>query len=151
MILQILALIVLGLMCECGGVHPLLNRQPLAVHIPVCSAFAKLFGRIMPYWMAGCALLILLLLLPFEHLNPSVWHLFATAFIIQIATVVFSLVAPVPINTRITTWVSSSLPSNWREEDRRWDIYHWFRTSGLMWRSRCSRSAWPRVENWTVV
>jgi uncharacterized membrane protein len=102
------------------------------VHIPVRSAFARLFGRIMPFWMAGSALLNLLLLLPFEHSNRSVWRLNATAFFIQIAAVVFSLVAPVPINTRIAKWVSSSLPSDWQEEESRWDIYHWLRTAALI-------------------
>ena len=54
--LQLLTVIVLGLMGGSGmniavfG-HPTLNKQPLEVHIPVRASFAKLFGRIMPYWM----------------------------------------------------------------------------------------------------
>jgi len=72
MTLQLLALIVLGLMCGselnvAAFSHPTLNRQPLAVHIPVRSSFAPLFGRVMPFWMAGSTLLNLLLLLPFQH------------------------------------------------------------------------------------
>jgi uncharacterized membrane protein len=135
--LQLLALIVLGLMCgsELNVAvfsHPTLNRQLLEVHIPVRSSFARLFGRVMPLWMAASALLNLLLLFPFEHSNSSVWRLDAIALAIQVAAVGFSLIAPVPINTRISRWVPASLPSDWHLQEHRWDVYHWIRTSGLV-------------------
>jgi hypothetical protein len=58
MALQVLAVLVLGLMCGselnvAAFSHPTLNRQPLETHIPVRSSFAILFGRVMPFWMAG--------------------------------------------------------------------------------------------------
>jgi hypothetical protein len=66
--LQLLTVIVLGL--KCGSEmniavfgHPMLNKQPLEVHIPVRASFAKLFGRVMPFWMVASTLLNLLLLL----------------------------------------------------------------------------------------
>ena len=103
--LQLFAVIVLGLMCgsEMNVAvfgHPTLNKQPLEVHIPVRASFAKLFGRIMPFWMAVSTLLNLLLLLPFEYSNGFVWRIDAIAFTIQVAAVVFSLIGPVPINNR---------------------------------------------------
>src|SRR5258707_269285 len=84
MTLQILAILLLGLMCGselnvAAFAHPVLNRQPSEAHILVRSSLAKLFGRVMPFWMAGSTLLNLSLLLPFEHLNKSAWHLAATA------------------------------------------------------------------------
>ena len=75
--LQLLTVIVLGLMCGSEmniavfG-HPTLNKQPLEVHIPVRASFAKLFGRVMPFWMGASTLLNLLLLLPFGHSNRFV-------------------------------------------------------------------------------
>jgi hypothetical protein len=74
MTIHLLAVLVLGLMCGselnvAAFAHPTLNGQPLEVHIPVRSSFAALFGHVMPFWMAGSALLNLLLLLPFEHLS----------------------------------------------------------------------------------
>jgi hypothetical protein len=54
--------------------------------------------------MAGSALLNLILLLPFEHLDKVAWRLSAVAFAIQVFAVLFSLVAPVPINNRISKW-----------------------------------------------
>jgi len=46
--------------------------------------------------------------------------------------VVFSLVGPVPINNRITKWTASTVPTDWKVQERRWDQYHWFRTCGLI-------------------
>lgn len=137
MALQLLTVIVLGLMCGSElnlavfG-HPTLSRQPLEVHISVRSSFARLFGRVMPFWMAGSTLLNLLLLLPFEHSNSSIWRIDAIAFAIQVAAVGFSLMAPVPINSRVARWVPASLPSDWQVQEHLWDVYHWLRTSGLI-------------------
>jgi hypothetical protein len=137
MTLQLLAVVVLGLMCGselnvAAFAHPTFNRQPLQAHILVRSSFAALFGKVMPFWMAGSTLLNLLLLLPFENLNKSAWNLAAIAFAIQVFAVVFSLVAPVPINNRIAKWMPASLPNDWKAQEHRWDLYHWFRTCGLI-------------------
>jgi uncharacterized membrane protein len=135
--LQLLSILVLGLMCGselnvAAFAHPMLNRQPLEVHVPMRSSFAILLGRVMPFWMAGSTLLNLLLLLPFEHLNESAWRLAAVALAIQIFAVVLSLVGPVPINNRIAKWTRESLPEDWQAQEHRWDLYHWLRTSGLV-------------------
>jgi hypothetical protein len=78
MIRHLVALLALGLMCgsELNVAlfsHPVLKRQPLETHVLVRSSLAALLGRVMPFWMAGSAILNLLLLLPFEHLTESVW------------------------------------------------------------------------------
>jgi hypothetical protein len=135
--LQILAVLVLGLMTGselnvAAFAHPAFNRQSLEVHVPMRSWFARLFGRVMPFWMSASTLLNLLLLLPFEHLNNSAWRLAAIAFAIQALAVVFSLAGPVPINNRIAKWTIGSLPNNWRALEYRWDTYHWIRTFGLV-------------------
>lgn len=137
MTLQLIAAVTLGLMCGselnvAAFAHPLLNQQPLEVHIPMRSSLAALLGRVMPFWMAGSALLNLLLLLPFEHLNEAVWHFAAAAFTIQVFAVLFSLVGPVPINNRIAKWTTESLPGDWEAQEHRWDLYHWLRTCGLV-------------------
>lgn len=137
MILHLFALLVLGLMCGselnvAAFGHPVLNRQPLDVHIPMRSTFAVLFGKVMPFWMGGSALLTLLLLLPFEHLNERAWHLASVAFSLQVLMVLFSLVAPVPINNLIARWTVTSLPEGWEAIEHRWDVYHWLRTGLLV-------------------
>jgi len=137
MTLELLSVLVLGLMCGSElnvavFAHPTLNRQPLEVHIPLRSSFATLFGQVMPFWMTGSTLLNLLLLLPFAHLTGTAWRLAAIAFAIQVFAVVFSLMGPVPINNRISKWTPRTLPESWRVLEHRWDLYHWFRTCGLV-------------------
>jgi uncharacterized membrane protein len=137
MILQLVALLVLGLMCgsELNVAlfsHPVLKQQPLETHILVRSSLAVLLGRVMPFWMSGSTLLNLLLLLPFEHLNKIAWRFAGIAFAIQVLAVLFSLLGPVPINNKIAKWTPKSLPEGWSAEETRWDIYHSVRTCGLV-------------------
>ena len=137
MTLQLVALLVLGLMCgsELNVAvfsHPALSRLPLETHISARSSFASLFGRVMPFWMGGSTLLTLMLILPFEHLRGAAWRFAAIAFSLQVAAVVFSLVGPVPINNRIIKWTPETLPRDWKSQEHRWDLYHWFRTGGLI-------------------
>ena len=137
LLLHILAIAVLGIMCGSElnvglFAHPLLNRQPLAVHIPVRAGFAALFGRVMPFWMSGSTLLNLLLLLPLVHLSSASWRLAAIAAAIQVGCVVFSILAAVPINKRIIGWTAETLPADWKAQERRWDSYHAFRTFALI-------------------
>jgi hypothetical protein len=137
MALQLLAVLVLGLMCGselnvAAFTHPTLDRQRPEVHIVVRSSFAALFGHVMPFWMVGSTLLNLLLLLPFAHLNKFAWNFAAAALAIQVVAAVFSLIAPVPINNRIAEWTPGSVPNDWKVQEHRWDVYHWFRTSGLV-------------------
>ena len=142
--LQLLTVIVLGLMCgremniAVFG-HPTLNKQPLEVHIPVRATFAKLFGRVMPFWMAASTLLNLLLLSPFGRSNRFVWRTDAIALSIQLAAVGFWLIGPVPINHRIAGWALASLASDWHVHERRSGVYHWLGTSGLIVAFRVAR------------
>jgi uncharacterized membrane protein len=135
--LQFVAALVLGLMCGselnvAAFAHPTLNRQSVAVRIPVRSSFAVQLGRVMPFWMVGSTLLNLLLLFRFERLSTVSWRLAAIALAIQVAAVVFSLIGPVPINNRIAKWTPESLPNDWRNQEHRWDLYHGVRTVALI-------------------
>jgi uncharacterized membrane protein len=137
MALQLLAIVVLGLMCGselnvAAFGHPTLNRQTTEVHIPVRASFATLFGRVMPFWMIASTLLNLLLLFPFAHLGVLAGHLAQAAFAIQLFAILFSLGGPVPINNRVKLWTPANLPADWRAQERRWDLYHWVRTAGLI-------------------
>jgi hypothetical protein len=137
MALQLLYLLLLGLMCGselnvAAFAHPTLNPQPLEAHVLVRASFARLFGHMMPFWMAGSTVLNLLLLLPFEHLDNSAWRLAAIAGALQVFAVLFSLAGPVPINNRIAKWTPQSLPGDWRAQEHRWDLYHGLRTCGLV-------------------
>jgi hypothetical protein len=49
-----------------------------------------------------------------------------------VIAVLFSLLGPVPINNRIARWTPETLPGDWRSQERRWGLYHWARTFGLI-------------------
>jgi uncharacterized membrane protein len=137
MILQLIAILILGLMCGsefnvAAFAHPLLNHQSQDVHVRLRSSFAALLGRVMPFWMVTSTILNILLLLPSVHLSPPAWRLSAIALAIQVCAVLFSLIGPVPINNRIAKWSPESLPSDWKRQEHRWDLYHWVRTGGLV-------------------
>jgi hypothetical protein len=137
MILQICAVLILGLMCGselnvAAFAHPAISRQPMETEVRVRATLAESFGSVMPFWMSGSALLNLLLLFPLAGLGPTAWRLAAIAFGIQVLAVLFSLAGPVPINNRIRRWSLESLPKDWRAQEHRWDVYHWLRTSGLV-------------------
>jgi len=38
------------------------------------------------------------------------------------AMIVYSLLLPVPINNQVARWQPDSVPANWRELRRRWDM-----------------------------
>jgi len=135
--LQLLAALVLGLMCGselniAAFAHSGIGRQRMDAHILMRSSLARLFGKVMPFWMAGSTLLSAGLLLPFAHLDKMAWRLSAISLAIQVMAVIFSLVALVPINNRISKWTPGSLPSDWQAQEQHWDLYHWLRTCGLI-------------------
>ena len=68
----------------------------------------------------------------FFDLGNHAWRLAAVACAIQVFAVLFSLVAPVPINNRIANWTPDSLPDDWKVQEHRWDMYHWLRTGALV-------------------
>jgi len=105
-------------------IHPSLSRTDHQGFIPAIQVFAKLFGRVMPFWMAGTLLLHLALAWAqwTSHHRAGLFTLYA-AFT-WAAIVVFSVILPVPINNRVGRWNPSALPANWKSERKLWDIYN---------------------------
>jgi hypothetical protein len=94
MTLQLLAALVRGLKCGselnvAAFAHPTIGRQPMDAHILMRSSLARLFGKVMPFWMAGSTLLSAGLLLPFAHLDKMAWRLSAISLAIQVMAVIF--------------------------------------------------------------
>ena len=46
--------------------------------------------------------------------------------------IVYTLIFPAPLNRRIATWKTASLPSSWHADRRRWDLLHWIRMAILL-------------------
>jgi hypothetical protein len=105
-------------------IHPSLSRTDHERFIPAIQVFAKLFGMIMPFWMAGTVLLHLVLAWVVWTTNQSAGLFTLYAALIWAVIVIFSVIFPVPINKRVGSWNPSDLPPNWKSERRLWDMYN---------------------------
>ncbi len=105
-------------------IHPALSRAHHERFLPAIQVFAALFGKIMPFWMAGTVLFHLILLSLTWHWPAPHTVLLLGATLLWIAIVVFSLVGPVPINDQVKGWDTLNLPLDWQEQRRRWDRLH---------------------------
>jgi hypothetical protein len=86
----------------------------------------------MPFWMAGSTLLNFLLLFSFAYLNKFAWNFAAIALAIQVLPAAFSLITPVPIKNRIAKRTPAAVASDWKAQEHRCNLCHWFKTSGLV-------------------
>jgi hypothetical protein len=102
-------------------IHPALSRTDAEHFLPAIQVFAKLFGKIMPFWMAGTALLHLVLLVVMWHWPAISTVLLLVATLLWLIIIIFSLVGPVPVNNRVKAWDLRNLPPDWRKQRRRWD------------------------------
>jgi uncharacterized membrane protein len=102
-------------------IHPALSRTDGERFLPAIQIFARLFGKLMPVWMTATSLChILLLVFSWSWPATSTVLLFI-ATLLWLSVIIFSLIGPVPINDRVKAWDIRSLPSDWREQRRRWD------------------------------
>jgi uncharacterized membrane protein len=102
-------------------IHPALSRTDDERFLTAIQIFARLFGKLMPFWMAATSLChILLLVFSWSWPATSTVLLFI-ATLLWLIVIIFSLIGPVPINDRVKAWDIRSLPSDWREQRRRWD------------------------------
>jgi hypothetical protein len=102
-------------------IHPALSRTDDERFLPAIQVFAKLFGKIMPFWMAATSLLHLVLLVVTWNWPAISTLLLLVATLLWLIIIIFSVVGPVPINNRVKAWDIQNLPSDWREQRRRWD------------------------------
>jgi MFS superfamily sulfate permease-like transporter len=102
-------------------IHPALSRAGEERFLPAVQVFARLFGKIMPFWMAATFLLHLILLVLTWRWPALSTVLLLLATLLWLAVIVFSVVGPVPINNRVKTWDLQNPPPDWRQQRRQWD------------------------------
>lgn len=105
-------------------IHPSLSAKDHKGFIPAIQVFSKLFGKLMPFWMAGTlsAHLLLAWYVWNSHRHAAMFTLYAAA--VWAVIIVFSVALPVPINRRVGLWNPSDLPANWESERKLWDRYN---------------------------
>jgi hypothetical protein len=102
-------------------IHPSLAQADHRAFLPAIQVFARVFGKIMPIWMAGTLLLHLLLLWLTWQWPADHTVLLISAVFLWIIVIVFSVMGPVPINDRVKGWDMAQLPDDWENSRRRWD------------------------------
>lgn len=131
-ILQVLTITLAGFMVGneltvAAFLHPSLRGLTDNMHARVRRDFAVLFGRIMPFWYTAVALLSIVLTWMGPSFASTSGKLLLTATILWLVTIVYTLILPAPLNSRIAAWPLESMPSGWQAQGKRWDRLHGIR------------------------
>jgi hypothetical protein len=118
--------------CIAIFIHPTLYNLPDECHLRAVKPIASVLGRVMPFWYFAVFALGLAECY-FSRRSGTVIHHLMYAFTGLVGlSVVFSLLGPVPINTRISSLDPSHPPGNWRELRQRWDRLNQIRVAMLL-------------------
>jgi hypothetical protein len=112
--------------------HPRISRLDDAVHIRTAQTLAKVLGMVMPFWYALTFLLALALTFVARPARSTPWWLALAATVLYALISVYSVLLPVPINNQVARWQPDSVPANWRDLRRRWDLLHALRVVFLV-------------------
>lgn len=118
-------------------INPAFSRLPEVPQAAAARETARLYGKVMPFWMALNLILSLTLVFAVAVRYSAAWWFFLTATILFAFIIVFSIVFPVPINNRIASWDANNLPDDWRDLRRRFDRLHAFRVLLLLTALAC--------------
>src|SRR6516165_3905692 len=112
--------------------HPRISRLEDAVHIQAAQTLAKILGVVMSIWYPVALLLALAVTFVAHPARSAPWWLALTSTILLALISIYSLLLPVPINNQVARWQPDSVPPNWRELRRRWDMLHAIRVVFLI-------------------
>jgi len=111
-------------------VNPILDRLPDDSRTAAHSDGARVLGGVMPYWYIGSTVL------------GAIWAAAAwggagappatAATALLAVSVAMSVLLLVPINNRAKTWDREGKPADWRQQERRWNRYHYLRVGVLV-------------------
>jgi len=113
--------------------HPRISRLEDAVHIQAAQTLAKVLGIVMSFSYPLTFLLALAVTFVVHTTRGTPWWWLAFASTALFALIsVYSLLLPVPINNQVASWQPDTVPANWRDLRRRWDLLHAIRVVFLV-------------------
>ena len=112
--------------------HPCIRRLEDAVHIRAAQALAKVLGTVMAFWYPLTFLLTLTVTFVAHTARSTPWWLALTSTVLLALISLYSVLLPVPINNQVARWQPESVPANWRDSRRRWDLLHAIRVAFLV-------------------
>ena len=104
--------------------HPCISRLPDAAHIQAAQPLAKVLGVVMSIWYPVTFLLALAVTFVAHTTRGTAWWLALASTVLYALISVYSLLLPVPINNQVARWQPDTVPANWRDLRRRWDLLH---------------------------
>ena len=112
--------------------HPRISRLEDAVHIQAAQTLAKVLGMVMSFWYPVTFLLALAVTFVAHTTRGTPWWLALVSTVLFALICVYSLLLPVPINNQVARWRPDTVPANWRDLRRRWDLLHAIRVVFLV-------------------
>lgn len=112
--------------------HPCISRLEDVVHIRAAQPLAKVLGTVMSFWYPFTFLLALAVTLVAHTAWSTPWWLALASTALFALISVYSLLLPVPINNQVARWQPDTVPANWRDLRRRWDLLHAIRVVFLV-------------------
>jgi uncharacterized membrane protein len=112
--------------------HPCISRLQDSVHIQAAQPLAKVLGVVMSIWYPLTFLLALAVTFVAHTTRGTPWWLALASMVLYALISVYSLLLPVPINNQVARWRPDTVPANWRDLRRRWDLLHAIRVVFLV-------------------
>jgi hypothetical protein len=131
--LPVAAVVVVGVMVGVEAavafvVNPIVDRLPGNAGLLARSDGARMLGRVMPFWYVASLVLTAATAVRRPDVAAAAW----IAAGLLAASVVMSVALLVPINNRSKAWTPETAPSNWREQQGRWDRLHVVRVAMIV-------------------
>lgn len=133
-ILEIVAILCIGLMigtefAVSAFINPILEKLGDRAQAEATRLFARKLGTVMPFWYSVSFLLLIAETITM-HRRPAVVFL-ATASMIWVVVIIFTLMVLVPVNNRIARMDPSSFSQPLRQKHKKWDALHRLRVLAL--------------------
>jgi uncharacterized membrane protein len=113
-------------------INPAFSRLPDVSQAFAARETARIYGKVMPFWMITNFLLCVLLTFLVADRYSTQWWFYLAGTVLFALVCVFSVISPVPVNNKIASWDPNDLPSDWRELRRRFDQYNFVRIVMLL-------------------
>jgi uncharacterized membrane protein len=111
-------------------INPVLWRMEDEAQGFAVRAFARMLGRVMPFWYGG-SLLLLAAEAIVRRSQPGAWLLDAACGVWAVV-ILLTLIFLVPINNRISALPDHAFSDAVKREHRRWDTRHRLRVAALV-------------------
>ncbi|WP_329286545.1 anthrone oxygenase family protein [Streptomyces sp. NBC_00691] len=133
--LEVFTTVVVGLMvgvefAVAFVINPILGALPEDSGILGRAHGGRMLGAVMPFWYIGSLVLVAVWAVAGWR-NPGA-GLVVTAGALLILSVIMSVLLLVPINNRGKTWTPDNRPKDWKEQQNRWDRFHYVRVAVII-------------------